>query len=178
MKPQHHPFRQSIWRPFSLLWGNSFIQNLLRALSSICFFRHPALSLSRRSNKITTKTKIRYLIRTEVPGIKTKLYVQSWIPGRRAETPLYLAVEQRYLCKVAESQDSLESRYMERQLPLSLWWLCLWFPRFLISLSIVSDPLMRLSIQTLMSGMEHRQGAEKRWSFNKHFYEYLPPPEI
>ena len=37
---------------------------------------------------------------------------------------------------------------------------------------------MRLSIQTLMSGMEHRQGAEKRWSFNKHFYEYLPPPEM
>ena len=100
------------------------------------------------------------------------------IPGSRADIPVYLVVEQRYLCKVAESQDSLESRYMERQLPLSLWWLCLWFPRFLISLSIVSDPLMRLSIQTLMSGMEHQQGAEKRWSFNKHFYENLPPPEM
>ena len=48
MKPQHHPFRQSIWRPLSLLGGNSFIQNLPRALSSICFFRHPALSLNLR----------------------------------------------------------------------------------------------------------------------------------
>ena len=48
MKPQHHPFRRSIWGPLSLLGGNSFIQNLPRALSSICFFRDPALSLNMR----------------------------------------------------------------------------------------------------------------------------------
>ena len=68
--------------------------------------------------------------------------------------------------------------YMKRQLPLGLWWLCLWFPRFLMTLSIVSVALMSLSIRTAMSGPMQQQGAERKGGLERnqperHFDETL-----